>query len=153
MPCVYSETAFDSTVESMHIDNHVRSAAITMSRMAGAITQMSTETSDSGHDDNRTIDSWALLRAATRPQCWAFRYPNTLRHRAGLRRVGVWRGGVRPSMSVSAPFVWRCLSGSSVAPFPHSSHRTWRADFPHHALGQDITPSPTARRIQAVSDV
>ena len=22
-------------------------------------------------------------------------------------------------MSVSAPFVWRCLSGSAVAPFPH----------------------------------
>jgi hypothetical protein len=25
-------------------------------------------------------------------------------------------------------------------------NRTWWADFPHHALGQDITPSPTARR-------
>ena len=28
-----------------------------------------------------------------------------------IGRVEVWRGDVRPSMSVSAPFVWRCLSG------------------------------------------
>ena len=27
-----------------------------------------------------------------------------------------WRGGVRPRMSVAAPFVRRCLSGSTVAP-------------------------------------
>jgi hypothetical protein len=31
----------------------------------------------------------------------------------------VWRGGVRLGISVPAPFVWRCLSGSAVAPFPH----------------------------------
>ena len=37
--------------------------------------------------------------------------------------------------------VWRCLSGSAVAPFPHPAHRTGRADFPHPALGQDLTPS------------
>ena len=59
----------------------------------------------------------------------------------GFGRVGVWRGDVRLSMSVSAPFVWRCLSGSAVAPFPHPAHRTGRADFPHPALGQDLTPS------------
>ena len=41
----------------------------------------------------------------------------------------------------AAPFVWRCLSGSTVAPFPHPAHRTGRADFPHPALGQDLTPS------------
>jgi hypothetical protein len=34
-------------------------------------------------------------------------------------RVGVWRGGGRPNISVAAPFVWRCLTGSTVAPFPH----------------------------------
>src|ERR1700676_3988076 len=68
-------------------------------------------------------------------------------------RVGVWRGGVRPSMSVSAPFVWRCLSGSSVAPFPHPSHRTGRAVRPHPALGQDLTPSSTTHRAQAGSGV
>ncbi len=72
---------------------------------------------------------------------------------AGGGRVGVWRGGVRPSVSVSAPFVRRCLSGSAIAPFPHPSHRTQQADFPHCALGQDFTPSPTARRAQVVSDV
>ena len=55
--------------------------------------------------------------------------------------VEVWRGDVRLSMSVSAPFVWRCLSGSAVAPFPHPAHRTGRADLPHPALGQDFTPS------------
>ena len=58
-----------------------------------------------------------------------------------IRRVEMWRGGVRLSMSVPAPFVWRCLSGLAVAPFPHPAHRTGRADFPHPALGQDLTPS------------
>ena len=47
-------------------------------------------------------------------------------------------------MSVPAPFVWRCLSGSTIAPFPHPAHRTGRADFPHPALGQDFTPSSRA---------
>jgi hypothetical protein len=60
---------------------------------------------------------------------------------AGVGRVEVWRGDVRLSMSVPAPFVWRCLSGSAVAPFPHPAHRTGHADFPHPALGQDFTPS------------
>src|SRR5580658_8475907 len=57
------------------------------------------------------------------------------------------------SMSVPAPFVWRCLSGSAVAPFPHPPHRTGHADFLHPALGQDVTPSSTARRAQAESGV
>ena len=29
----------------------------------------------------------------------------------------------------------------AVAPFPHPAHRTGRADLPHPALGQDVTPS------------
>ena len=58
-----------------------------------------------------------------------------------LGRVEVWRGDVRLSMSVPAPFVWWCLSGSTIAPFPHPAHRTGQADFPHPALGQDLTPS------------
>jgi hypothetical protein len=29
---------------------------------------------------------------------------------------------------------------STLAPFPHSAHRTGHADFPHPAFGQDITP-------------
>src|SRR6516225_4897307 len=35
------------------------------------------------------------------------------------RRVEMWRGGCRSNISVAAPFVWRCLTGSAVAPFPH----------------------------------
>ena len=40
-----------------------------------------------------------------------------------LGRVGVWRGGFRPTLSVAAPFVWRCLTGAAIAPFPHPAHR------------------------------
>src|ERR1700720_1112807 len=68
-------------------------------------------------------------------------------------RVEMWRGGVRSTMSVAAPFVWRCLSGSAITPFPHPAHRTQQADFPHCALGQDLTPSPTTGRGRAGSDV
>ena len=79
-------------------------------------------------------------------------HPGIVRKSAAVGRVGMWRGGGRLGMSVSAPFVWRCLSGSAIAPFPHPSHRTQRADFPHCALGQDFTPSSTACRVQAGSD-
>src|SRR5215831_17240344 len=50
-----------------------------------------------------------------------------------LGRVEMWRGICRSDISVSVPFVWRCLSGPSMAPFPHPAHRTGRADFPHPA--------------------
>src|SRR5437588_12415498 len=53
----------------------------------------------------------------------------------------MWRGGCRSNISVAAPFVWRCLSGFTMAPFPHPAHRTGQADFPHPALGQDVTLS------------
>src|SRR5882762_11553434 len=39
-------------------------------------------------------------------------------------RVEMWRGGCRPDISVAASFVWRCLSGSTMTPFPHPAHRT-----------------------------
>jgi hypothetical protein len=55
-------------------------------------------------------------------------------------RVEVWRGDVRSNISVPAPFVWRCLTGSTMAPFPHPAHRTGHAELPHPALGQDLTP-------------
>jgi len=55
-------------------------------------------------------------------------------------RVEMWRGGCRLHISVAASFDWRCLSGSTMAPFPHPAHRTGQADFPHPALGQDFTP-------------
>src|SRR5260370_38469800 len=51
------------------------------------------------------------------------------------------RGDIRSNISVAAPFVWRCLNGSTIAPFPHPAHRTGQADFPHPALGQDFTLS------------
>src|SRR4249919_1860351 len=54
----------------------------------------------------------------------------------GLGRVEVWRSGCRLNISVAAPFVWRCLTGSTLAPFPHPAHRTGHADRPHQALGQ-----------------
>jgi hypothetical protein len=43
------------------------------------------------------------------------------------------------NISVAAPFVRRCLTGSAMAPFSHPAHRTGQADFPHPALGQDFT--------------
>ena len=50
-----------------------------------------------------------------------FRAPGTSTIRrlqpSALRRVGVWRGDVRLGISVPAPFVWRCLSGSALARF------------------------------------
>jgi len=70
-----------------------------------------------------------------------------------MRTVEMWRGGCRSNISVAAPFVWRCLTGSAVAPFPHPAHRTGQADLPHPALGQDFTPSPTTGRDQAGSGV
>jgi len=31
----------------------------------------------------------------------------------------MWRGGLRYSLSVAAPFVWRCLNSRTISPFPH----------------------------------
>src|SRR5467141_4492619 len=64
----------------------------------------------------------------------------------------MWRGGCRSDISVSAPFVWRCLSSSTVAPFPHPAHRTGHADLPHPALGQDFTPLLSRVTPSAVSE-
>ena len=64
----------------------------------------------------------------------------------------MWRGGCRPNISVAASFVWRCLSGSAMAPFPHPAHRTGHADFPHPALGQDFTPLLSRATPSAVSE-
>jgi hypothetical protein len=64
----------------------------------------------------------------------------------------MWRGGCRLNISVSASFVWRCLSGSAMTPFPHPAHRTGRADLPHPALGQDLTPLLSRATPSAVSE-
>ena len=65
----------------------------------------------------------------------------------------MWRGGLRRSLSVSAPFVWRCLTSRTITPFPHPPHRTGHAELPHPALGQDthlrtrkVTYRPPAHR-------
>ena len=73
------------------------------------------------------------------------------RRKAEFGRVGMWRGGCRLSISVAASFVWRCLSGSAMAPFPHPAHRTGQADLPHPALGQELTLSRATP--SAVSDL
>src|SRR6476620_8308790 len=64
----------------------------------------------------------------------------------------MWRGGCWLSISVSASFVWRCLSGSALAPFSHPAHRTGQADLPHPALGQDFTPLLSRATPSAVSE-
>src|SRR5450830_1162400 len=64
----------------------------------------------------------------------------------------MWRGGFRQNISVAASFVWRCLNGSTMAPFPHPAHRTGQADLPHPALGQDFTPSLSRATPSAVSE-
>src|SRR5712672_2040950 len=69
-----------------------------------------------------------------------------------MGRVEMWRGGCRLNISVAASFVWRCLSGSTVAPFPHPAHRTGHAALPHPALGQDFTPLLSRATPSAVSE-
>src|ERR1700694_558682 len=64
----------------------------------------------------------------------------------------MWRGGCRLNISVSASFVWRCLSGLAMTPFPHPAHRTGHADLPHPALGQDLTPLLSRATPSAVSE-
>jgi hypothetical protein len=63
-------------------------------------------------------------------------------------RVRMWRGGLRSSLSVAAPFVWRCLNSRTITPFPHPPHRTGHADFPHPALGQGSMPLHTEGHAQ-----
>ena len=46
----------------------------------------------------------------------------------------------------------RCLSSSTMTPFPHPAHRTGQADFPHPALGQDFTPLLSRATPSAVSE-
>jgi hypothetical protein len=77
--------------------------------------------------------------------CWRLNFV-AVESRCGAVALG-------SNISVPASFVWRCLTGSTMAPFPHLAHRTGHAALPHPALGQDLTPSSTARRAQACSSV
>ncbi len=45
----------------------------------------------------------------------------------GFGRVGMWRGGGRIGLSVSSPFVWRCLTSRAMTPFPHPPGRRRRS--------------------------
>jgi transposase len=58
--------------------------------------------------------------------------------RIEIGRVEMWRGYGRPNISVSAPFVWRCLTNSTLAPSPHPARQTGRADFPHPAFSRPV---------------
>jgi transposase len=69
--------------------------------------------------------------------------------RLEMGRVEVWRGCCRLDISVSAPFVWRCLTSSTLAPSPHPARQTGRADFPHPAFSRPIRPSLSAGRRDA----
>src|SRR4051794_10837211 len=60
--------------------------------------------------------------------------------------VEVWRGCCRLNISVSAPFVRRCLTSSTLAPSPHPARQTGRADLPHPAFSRPIRPSLSAGR-------
>jgi transposase len=93
--------------------------------------------------------------SAKSPLAEAIRY--TLGHWNGLTmfltdgrvevgRVEMWRGYGRPNISVSAPFVWRCLTNSTLAPSPHPARQTGRADFPHPAFSRPVRPSLSAGR-------
>jgi transposase len=66
--------------------------------------------------------------------------------RIEMGRVEMWRGCGRPNISVSAPFVWRCLTNSTLAPSPHPARQTGRADFPHPAFSRPVRPSLSAGR-------
>ena len=68
------------------------------------------------------------------------------------RRVDDWRGCPRLVGSGG----WPALAGASIhvmVPFPVAARRTVRADFPHTALGQGITLSPTEGRAWSATDV
>jgi len=105
-------------------------------------------------DDQLPVGIWRFDLAVDMPVGWEEPEGKfDVRSVTRLCRVEMWRGGVRFGLAVTAPFVWRCLSSRTLTPFPHPAHRTGQADFPHPALGQDITPSPTTGRTQAESSV
>ena len=67
---------------------------------------------------------------------------------SALGKVEMWRGGCRLNIAVAASFVWRCLSGSTVTPFPHPAHRTGQCRFP--ASGSRTRPHAFAFACNAI---
>jgi len=58
-------------------------------------------------------------------------------------RVERWRGCLGGGLSVCRPFRLPVPHEPHLAPFPSPAHRTGRAVFPHPALGEGLTRSPT----------
>src|ERR1700739_2546776 len=114
----------------------------------GVLDEMQNQAASCLRSDGRGCDSPSPVEWSVGALCR--RWPRT-RRMGEDGRVEMWRGGCRPNISVAAPFVWRCLTGSTVAPFPHSPHPTGHSDFPPPASRQDVTPSPTARCTHARS--
>ena len=63
-----------------------------------------------------------------------------------IGRVEMWRGSLRLGLSVSAAFVWRCLTSLTITPFPHPARQTGHAALPHPAFFR-----PSGLRIQQVT--
>ena len=108
--------------------------------------------------DRGEVTSWVIFdRASGLCRAATSAFPRKLTSGPDVKlvaigRVEMWRGGCRLNISVAASFDWRCLSGSTMAPFPHPAHRTGQADFPHPALGQDFTPLLSRATPSAVSE-
>jgi len=66
--------------------------------------------------------------------------------------VEVWRGGLGGIYLLADSFVCRCLTNSTMLPFPHPAYRTGRADLPHPALGEDSRNRSKAIACDAVCD-
>ena len=64
----------------------------------------------------------------TRPACTYLKLALANREPSTHGRVGMWRGGIRIGLSVSASFVWRCLNSRANCSVstPLSSNRTCR---------------------------
>ena len=65
---------------------------------------------------------WRPLRAGLGSFPYRLERLNRVESRCGAAAVG-------RAYRFAAPFVRRCLSGSTVAPFPHPAHRTGHADL------------------------
>lgn len=91
------------------------------------------------------------IRLITKPICGAhdsivtapkqIPYPNT--NKGTKCRLEMWRGGFRRCLSVSGPFVCRCLISRSLLRFHIPLVEPGHAGFPHPAHGGSITTSPT----------
>src|SRR5271168_1313653 len=83
------------------------------------------------------VEHWERIASRWRPAFSSHlisRVIGNLKSTWWSRDVARW---VRCGLSVTGPFVCRCLTSLALLPFPHPAHRTGRADLPHPALGED----------------